>query len=162
VEDSDSLTYITICPTKIITPKGTNQFKSNWSNLRLLKVYTQIWAPTGLIRSRDISVDILKGSGATRPGCKIFLFPTVSTPVLKPTQPPIQWVPGALSPRVKRPGREADHSPPSSAEVKNGGDILSLPHTSSWRSAELIKHRDNFILQVSPFASSRVADKEVI
>jgi hypothetical protein len=35
-----------------------------------------------------------------------------------PTQPPIQWVPGALSLGVKRPGREADHSPPSSAEVK--------------------------------------------
>jgi hypothetical protein len=27
-------------------------------------------------------------------------------------------VPGALSMGVKRPGREADHSPPSSAEVK--------------------------------------------
>jgi hypothetical protein len=34
------------------------------------------------------------------------------------TQPPIQWVPGALSLGEKRPGREADHSPPSSAEVK--------------------------------------------
>jgi hypothetical protein len=34
------------------------------------------------------------------------------------TQPPIQWVPGALSLGVKRKGREADHSPPSSAEVK--------------------------------------------
>jgi hypothetical protein len=31
---------------------------------------------------------------------------------LGPTQPPIQWVPGALSLGVKRPGREADHSPP--------------------------------------------------
>jgi hypothetical protein len=30
----------------------------------------------------------------------------------------IQWVPGALSPGVKRPGREVDHSPPASAEVK--------------------------------------------
>jgi hypothetical protein len=47
----------------------------------------------------------------------IFLF-TVSRTVLRPTQPPIQWVPGALSLGVKRPGREADHSPPSSAEVK--------------------------------------------
>jgi hypothetical protein len=37
---------------------------------------------------------------------------------LGPTQPPIQWVPGALSLGVKWPGREADHSPPSSAEVK--------------------------------------------
>jgi hypothetical protein len=31
---------------------------------------------------------------------------------------PIQWVPGALSLGLKRPGREADRSPPSSAEVK--------------------------------------------
>jgi hypothetical protein len=30
----------------------------------------------------------------------------------------IQWVPGALSLGVKRPGSEADYSPPSSAEVK--------------------------------------------
>jgi hypothetical protein len=37
-----------------------------------------------------------------------------------PTQPPVQWVPGVLSPGVKaRPGCDADHSPPSSAEVKN-------------------------------------------
>jgi hypothetical protein len=34
------------------------------------------------------------------------------------TQPPIQWVPGAPSLGVKRPVREANHSPPSSAEVK--------------------------------------------
>jgi hypothetical protein len=34
----------------------------------------------------------------------IFLFATASRPALEPTQPPIEWVPGALSPRVKRPG----------------------------------------------------------
>jgi hypothetical protein len=33
-------------------------------------------------------------------------------------QPPIQWVRGTLSLGVKRPGREADQSSPSSAEVK--------------------------------------------
>jgi hypothetical protein len=43
---------------------------------------------------------------------------TVSRTALGPTQSPIQWVPGALSLGAKRPGREADHSPPSSAEVK--------------------------------------------
>jgi hypothetical protein len=32
--------------------------------------------------------------------------------------PPIQWVLGDLSPGLKRPGREADHSSPTSAEVK--------------------------------------------
>jgi hypothetical protein len=33
---------------------------------------------------------------------------------------------GALSTVVKRPGLEADHPPPSSAEVKNGGARPSL------------------------------------
>jgi hypothetical protein len=40
---------------------------------------------------------------------KIFLFSTSFTPVLGFTHPPIQWVHGAFSPRVKRLGREADH-----------------------------------------------------
>jgi hypothetical protein len=34
---------------------------------------------------------------------------TSSRPALGSTQPPIQWVPGALSPGIKRQGREADH-----------------------------------------------------
>jgi hypothetical protein len=41
----------------------------------------------------------------------IFLF-AMSRTALGPTQPPIQWVPGALSLGVKQPGHEADHSPP--------------------------------------------------
>jgi hypothetical protein len=52
--------------------------------------------------------------------------------VMVPTQHPVQWVPGALSPGVKRQGCEADHSPPSSAEAKKGGAIPPLPHMSSW------------------------------
>jgi hypothetical protein len=32
---------------------------------------------------------------------------------------PVKWVPGSLSPGIKRQGREADHTPPSSAEAKN-------------------------------------------
>jgi hypothetical protein len=51
-------------------------------------------------------------------GLGIFLFTTVSRPGLGPTQP-IQKVMGAPSLGVNWPGREADHSPPSSAEVKN-------------------------------------------
>jgi hypothetical protein len=42
----------------------------------------------------------------------------LSIKLLGPTQPPIQWVLGAFSPGVKRQGREADHSPPTGAEVK--------------------------------------------
>jgi hypothetical protein len=47
-----------------------------------------------------------------------FLFSKSSRPALGSTQPPMQWVLGALSPGVKRPEREADHSPPTSAEIK--------------------------------------------
>jgi hypothetical protein len=43
-----------------------------------------------------------------------------------PTQPPIQWLPGAFPREVKRPGREVYHSPPSSAEVKKSGAIPPL------------------------------------
>jgi hypothetical protein len=34
---------------------------------------------------------------------------------------------------VKKLGREFNYSPPSSADVKNGGAIPPLSHTSSWR-----------------------------
>jgi hypothetical protein len=37
---------------------------------------------------------------------------------------------GALSPGVKRPRREADHSPAPSTEVKDCGAVLPLPNTS--------------------------------
>jgi hypothetical protein len=73
-----------------------------------------------------------------------FLYSTEFRPAPGPTQPPIQRAPGAISPGVTRSGREADHSPPSSAEVKNGGAIPRLPQMSSWHIAELIKHGDNF------------------
>jgi hypothetical protein len=55
-----------------------------------------------------------------------FIFTTASRMALGPTQPPIQWVHGVLSLGVKRPGREADHSPPSSAEVKNAWSYISI------------------------------------
>jgi hypothetical protein len=46
---------------------------------------------------------------------------------LVPTQPPIQWVPEALSLEVKQPGREAGHLPPSTAAVKNAWIYTRLP-----------------------------------
>jgi hypothetical protein len=53
----------------------------------------------------------------SRRGLGIFLSITASRTALGPTHP-LQWVSGTLFLGVKRPGREADHSPPSSAEVK--------------------------------------------
>jgi hypothetical protein len=69
------------------------------------------------------------------PAWQDYLFSTASRLALRPVQPPIRWVPGASSPGIKRPGREADHSPPPSEEVKNGGAVPSRPHMSSWRGA---------------------------
>jgi hypothetical protein len=77
--------------------------------------------------SRDSSVGIALGYGLddrgvlgfdSLRGLGIFLFTTGSRTALGPTQPLIQWVLGVLSLGVKQPGREADHSLPSSAEVK--------------------------------------------
>jgi hypothetical protein len=58
-----------------------------------------------------------RGRSSSPGEVKNFLFSMSSRPALGSTQAPIQWVPGALSPGVKRPGREDDHSPPASAEV---------------------------------------------
>jgi hypothetical protein len=72
----------------------------------------------------------------------IFLFTTTSRIALGPTQPPIQWVRGALSLGVKRSEREADHSPQFSAEVKERMELyLYFLNTHSWRGVQL-KHRD--------------------
>jgi hypothetical protein len=78
------------------------------------------------MKSRDSSDGIARVTGWTigvlgfdsRRGLGIFLFTTVSRMALGPTQLRIQCVPGALSLGVKMSGREADHSPPSSVEVK--------------------------------------------
>jgi hypothetical protein len=63
----------------------------------------------------------------SRTGLGNFVFTTSSRPALGPTQPPIQWVPEALSLRVKLMGREADNSPPSSAKVKKASSYTSTP-----------------------------------
>jgi hypothetical protein len=85
-----------------------------------------------------------RGSRVRFPAGARNFFTTASRTALGTTQPPIQWVPGALSLGVKRPGREADHSPPSNAEVKECVELyLHSPNTPSWLSAYL-KHRDNF------------------
>jgi hypothetical protein len=84
-----------------------------------------------LCRSRDSSVGIATSLRAgrsgfdSRQGLGIFLFATASRPAVGSTQPPMQWVPGALSPEVNRQGREADHSSQSSAEVKNAWSSTS-------------------------------------
>jgi hypothetical protein len=84
-----------------------------------------------LVMHRRYSVSIVARIRAGRPGFdfqqgqRTFLFATASTSALGPTQPCTQWIPGTLSPWAKRPGREADHLPPSSAEIKNAWSYIS-------------------------------------
>jgi hypothetical protein len=82
--------------------------------------------------SRDSAVGIATGYGLDDRGVGVRVpvgSPKSSRPALGSTQPHIQWVPGALSPGVRRQGREADHSPPTSAEVKKMWIYTSIsPH----------------------------------
>jgi hypothetical protein len=92
--------------------------------------------------SRDSSVGITTGYGLDDWGsipCRetFVLLSTVSRPALG--DPPKLISNGyrdIFSKGVKRQGREADHSPPSSAKVKNGGAVPPLPNISSWSDAE--------------------------
>jgi len=70
----------------------------------------------------------------------LFLYVTASRSALESTQSRIQWVPAILSRGVKRPGRESDHSHPSSAEVKNARSYNST-HPYVLMAWCLIKHR---------------------
>jgi hypothetical protein len=77
-------------------------------------------------RSQNNAVGIATGYGlyvkrsrSSNPGrFKNCLSSTVSKPALGPTQLPIQLVPRVLPPGVRRPGREAEYSPSTSAQVK--------------------------------------------
>jgi hypothetical protein len=62
----------------------------------------------------------------SRQGQDLSILHRVQTGFLGSTQTRIQCVPGAISPQIKRPERDADDSPPSSAGVKNYAAVLPL------------------------------------
>jgi hypothetical protein len=55
------------------------------------------------------------------------IFSSLPTLALGFAQPPIERVPGSLFPGVKQPGREADHSRSTSAEIKKMWSYTSTP-----------------------------------
>jgi hypothetical protein len=75
-----------------------------------------------------------------------FHFSISSRSALGSNQPTIQWVQRALAPPpgVKRQGRESEHSPPTSGEIKSCGYAPQLPHTPSRPGVEIMKHMDIF------------------
>jgi hypothetical protein len=78
-------------------------------------------------KSRDSSVGIATSYRLDDRGFESSSSPGRVKNFLFSTQPPTQRVPGALSPELKRPGSEADHSPPASAEVKKMWIYTSTP-----------------------------------
>jgi hypothetical protein len=83
-------------------------------------------------KSRDSSLGTvgygLHGSGSILGREKVLLFSVTSRPALGPTQPPIQWVLWAVSPRVKRHLHIVSRS--RMMEL-----YLHFPHTTSWSGA---------------------------
>jgi hypothetical protein len=85
-----------------------------------------VMCSTDNFMSRDRSVGRALGYGLDDLSSRVrfpvgagnFSLHHLSRTALGPSQPPIQQVPGALSLGVKRPWCEADHSPPSSSEIK--------------------------------------------
>jgi hypothetical protein len=109
---------------------------------RLLFTLISYHAKYAHFGSRVGAVGIASGYGlddrglSSSPGrVKNFLFFTSSRPTLESTQPPIQWVPGDLSPGVKRPGRDLTTHLQLVPRLRKCGSILRLPHTPSWRNA---------------------------
>jgi hypothetical protein len=134
---------------KLNTPVLLNTWKFNTkliSNIRWRIISAQsriagIKCLNPTVKSWDSVVSIATDYGLVDRGVGV-LFPvgsgilsTSSRPALGSTQPPMEWVTEALSPKVKRPGHEANHLPPASAEVRNCRCIHPLPLTPSWRSA---------------------------
>jgi hypothetical protein len=79
----------------------------------------------------------------------LFLFATTSRLTLGPSQPPIQWVPGAIYPGLKQVVKLITLS--SSAEVKNvWGYTSTPPYIMVWC---LVKHRDSFTFTFSNLSS---------
>jgi hypothetical protein len=107
--------------------------------------WTEIWS---ILRNCNLPANFVNSTSALYDNINITIkieskteygtHTTASRTALGPTQSPIQWVSGSLSLRVKRPEREADHSPPSSAEVKEWVKLyLHSSNTPQWRRAHL-------------------------
>jgi hypothetical protein len=120
-----------LCP-GVVRQESEINYSHTSRCLERVELYLQFLQMRGFMAVQSV---YRLGKEAGRPGFKSrqgqrwhsCLFATASRQDLRPTQPPKQWVRGVLIPRVKRPGRETDHSPPPSAEAKNVCSYTSTP-----------------------------------
>jgi hypothetical protein len=76
--------------------------RRNTTILTMIYVVRMVYSSVGIRWATGWMSEVL-GFDSWR-GLGIFLFTIVSRTALEPTQPPIQWIPGALSLGVKRQG----------------------------------------------------------
>jgi hypothetical protein len=77
-----------------------------------------------------------RGRGSSSPGrVKNFHFSMAPRPALGSTQPPIKWVPGALSRGLRGRGVKLTTHLQLVPRSRKYGSIHPLPYTSSWRNA---------------------------
>jgi hypothetical protein len=109
----------------------------------------RLWA--GIAQWFALGYQLVDSGFKSWQGLGIFLFTTASRPALVPSQPPVQLVPGNPSLGVKRQGCDIDHSPPSSADVKNAWSYTSTSQYAFtvWCS---VKARDNFAFAITRFS----------
>jgi hypothetical protein len=98
-----------------------------------------MWQWLSLIKGRvpalqtDYDLDCTSQDSTTSSrGKRVYFFSKASGLVLGLTHRPIQWVPEAASLGVKRPGRKANYSSSSNAEVKYRQAILPLTNVPSF------------------------------
>jgi hypothetical protein len=102
-----------------------------------------------------------RGSIPDRAIMRCFFFSIASRPALGPTQPPIQWVPRALTPGIKRLAFEADHPSPCSANFESEWSYTSTAWCFIKQERYIlmawckVKHRNSFTFVMTSFSHMR-------
>ena len=122
-----SITSYANLPCRISSPSCSIQHLLNYINVKMITYYyfycdTSVGIVTGLWTRRPQN----RGS---IPGCGKTFVSSPQSPHRLQGPSSLQRTPTALSLRLKGPRHKADHSPPSTAEVKNPGSYTStLPN----------------------------------
>jgi hypothetical protein len=98
----------------------------------LVQVVAGNWA--GYLNQYSVWLRALQsGSRGSIPGRGERIFPvaSVSRPALESIQPPVQLVPGVLSPGLERPERDAEHSPHLVPRSRMSRSFSPLPTRAS-------------------------------